>query len=248
MGSFECVPPPHIPPKPPDGNSVARKISFCDKLMGDKQPEAQVQTAETGGSAAEGAKHNPTIQKGETVAEERLHGEWISVTKYKRDPKRKGKDHAINVRGPNVGKDTVPGDQNGANDGVIFMAKAKESPQNMSPNPNLAGPNKIAKPINIGVGSQGTKSTGAMHQLVKQQHVTKLLPHNIKTTMDVEYVAPNRMRFIEEPKPPDPAACQGVLVDSTQDGRPTSSGEALSDQMGIDGNMGDEPNMMRESP
>ncbi|KAJ1397798.1 hypothetical protein SESBI_31590 [Sesbania bispinosa] len=302
MGSSEGVPPSHIPPKPPDGNGVARKISFRDKLMGDKQPEAQVQTVETGGSSAEGAKHNPTIQKGEIVAEERLHGDWILVTKHKRDPTRKGKDHAINLRGPNVGKDTVPGDQkiqgvdlenkysnltsqDGANEGVIFMAKAKESPQNTSPNPFLVGPSKvwsrkkrphkepvliqpkifthdkaqpkvssannnvqIAKPINMGVGIQGTGFIGATHQLVKQQHVTKLLPLNIKTTMDVEYVAPNRLRFIEEPKPPDPAACQGVLVDPTQDGRPMSSGEALSDQMGIDGNMGDEPNMMRETP
>ncbi|KAJ1415579.1 hypothetical protein SESBI_18010 [Sesbania bispinosa] len=272
----------------------------CNRLV--QQPEVHVQTTETGGAATTELEHNPTIHQGVIVADEILHGDWISDTKHKRDPKREGKDQANNLCGSNIGKEAVKGDQGShpidlenkfskltnqvsANDGVIFMAQSKEVRNDVSANSNAVGPSKVwsrkkrprkelvfiqpkiftynktqatvqgvgneaqsSKPKNVGDGNKGPDSVVLTPGSVKHHDGIKNFPHNLKTTMDVEYLAPNRLRFIEEPKPPDPPTCQGSMLESAHDGRPVCSGAARDDHIGGDGSMGEEPNMMHDTP
>ncbi|KAJ1398943.1 S-layer-like proteiny domain-containing protein [Sesbania bispinosa] len=47
---------------------------------------------------------------------------------------------------------------------------------------------------------QGTSK--GVKQSVIEEHVTTL-PHGIQTTMNVEMISPNHLRFVDEPRPPD---------------------------------------------
>ncbi|KAJ1385334.1 hypothetical protein SESBI_41756 [Sesbania bispinosa] len=61
----------------------------------------------------------------------------------------------------------------------------------------------------------------------------KTLPGQIQTTMDVVYVGPNRLRFLDEPKPPDPT----LKLDSQEVGTTENMEEVQSEESGEDQDM-----------
>ncbi|KAJ1395718.1 DUF3298 domain-containing protein [Sesbania bispinosa] len=92
------------------------------------------------------------------------------------------------------------------------------SSEQVNPNPTLrVGTNlgenlhgdwivgKVEKPTNgsINVEKPTNGDTQLQDRLEKRSGPIKSLPHNIQTSLDVVFVRPNRLRFVDEPKPPD---------------------------------------------
>ncbi|KAJ1383082.1 Ribonuclease H domain [Sesbania bispinosa] len=200
-----------------------------------------------------------------------LHGDWIAVTKQRRQQKSRDMGHAVNARDTTVRKgNSGPKLANKfdilKSNNVTYLARGSRSngPPNSEKGPIFSatkippktlsrkkrprkepvfGPIKIVqeesyKPFLDALAkhkqrqdsmcsdqeeemrntddARDRRDKGA--DLVKKSTLSSVgtLLGGVKTTMNVEVVGSNRLRFIDEPKPPNDAADEGQLV-STDD-------------------------------
>ncbi|KAJ1387626.1 hypothetical protein SESBI_39816 [Sesbania bispinosa] len=175
---------------------------------------------------------NPNLnQVSEDIVDTDLYGEWISVTKSRKGNKSRAADS--HSRGK------APVDKNGNLGGNQFVVLSKNSQgqpaqevTNGNQNLFVAGPSETQKDMQPRLLSQSKakgepkssrpklnetkslESPSAQVQIIAKSPIVKCLTSNIKTTINVEVMGPNRLRFLE-PEPPDGA-------EPTQGGNPTS--------------------------
>ncbi|KAJ1410356.1 hypothetical protein SESBI_22093 [Sesbania bispinosa] len=260
-----------IPPKPPDGKASTKKISFRDKLMGDKVPPPR---REQGGHTGNDNTHANPSSKQESVinAKENLHGDWIAVSRLRKENKYRGKDLKTTNKEAEGGtskkvaekgkKSLESGNRYSSlfqkieNDAVPIFSAEKSSPnasigsgshkmltrkKRPRKEPTLVQP-KIFKDVNSKPISKpemkATEPTETNTKTVVEPSVPsveedrthiastgpdriKSFPGQIQTSLDVVYIEPNKLRFVDEPKPPDPilqmasqAADSNLIIDS----------------------------------
>ncbi|KAJ1387590.1 hypothetical protein SESBI_39859 [Sesbania bispinosa] len=151
---------------------------------------------------------NPTpSQATDILAKEDLHGDWIMIIKKKKENKFRGKEVKFN------GIESIEGKANHGVAGIkphykpLMQVLAKGEIINAQPTKHVV-PQKDA-----GKGtSEENLSTSTTQAQVKD------FQGGILTLMEVEYVGPNRLRFVDEPKPPDPEKDQLIAIVSMEEG------------------------------
>ncbi|KAJ1415875.1 putative coiled-coil domain-containing protein [Sesbania bispinosa] len=187
---------------------------------------------------------NPTASQGCAISTEGdLHGEWIAVSKPKRSQKIRGK--SVQQSGPNPWQEI--GRKEGKHASKLgnlnqnkFSELAQENTRaevdgEVNKEPVFKSPpleQKIWTPIKL--KSPRRRHHKGMKRWTIHKNSAALLTQdseaeirtfmgNVKTIMNVHMVSPNQLRFVDEPKPPDPltSSMKGddVLLDeSNQDG------------------------------
>ncbi|KAJ1404894.1 hypothetical protein SESBI_26296 [Sesbania bispinosa] len=207
-----------------------------------------------------GATPNPSlIQVTEDITGKDLYGDWISVSKSRKNPKTRGTDSQprgkefVDKKGK-LGKNKFallisednqePAKEFAITKAIEFAAGPSSIPKDVH-KPFLARkkrPRKdtiiplpkvksddFYKPIMAAANQAmhvdnhqlqaNAKHNGTVPPMTKFAHANesvKCLQSNIKTTMNVEFVEPNRLRFTDEPEPPD-------LAQSNMNKDPTKS-------------------------
>ncbi|KAJ1431881.1 putative structural maintenance of chromosomes protein 6-like [Sesbania bispinosa] len=176
--------------------------------------------------------HNPNHAP-DFAAQEDLYGDWITVTKKKKEHKSRGKDIKSNGtisvedktnQGIAVVKPHVSGNKfstlinSQCSDTIQIFSSEKHDPGSSG---HIASGEDKYKPFmkaaGLGEESKAQKETqlvipkATANELIKnvpsssktQAHV-KELQGGIRILMEVEYVGPNQLRFVDNPEPPDP--------------------------------------------
>ncbi|KAJ1401160.1 hypothetical protein SESBI_28996 [Sesbania bispinosa] len=255
----------NIPPEPPDG--TARVCSAPNNISWPSENAGQVSSESPTSQQQEHANPNSSNVH-DAKSDENLHGDWIVVSKFKREKKSKSKNNkvicAVSNSGKN-GKATVlerksndssnkfaslgtqsTHDQEPtftASENLAYSARIKTTPSTGPPkawmrkkrprrepvffHPNffnqttsktntvlgapataleVVGESNAEAGEGIGVNEVDNKGRIAAHECLENrpEHV-RLFPGNIKTHLNVTYVGSNRLRFVDEPKPPDPS-------------------------------------------
>ncbi|KAJ1378243.1 hypothetical protein SESBI_48047 [Sesbania bispinosa] len=256
-------------------------------------PPAEANCETTGTSQTPGSNSvnsTPTLRNGTNLGEN-LHGDWIVVSKSRREHKSRGKDAKLNGAEPTarkVGKSSILdkkshdmknkfaslGDHSGVDFGKIFKAgkivskyvgpssssdsglhkiwtrkkRPRKEPnffqpkifnydaskQVLAPGDNQCAPTDtgsadVDQPTKGGINMKKptTRDAQLRDSLETSSGPIKNLPHNIQTTMDVVFVGPNRLRFVDEPKPPNPS-----IVISGEDSKQVDGNDPAQDDHG----------------
>ncbi|KAJ1394297.1 hypothetical protein SESBI_34240 [Sesbania bispinosa] len=186
-------------PKPPDDGG-GRNTTTAATVEGSPAPHEEgttVQPEHANPSMVNASNHGGVNSV--TTEEERLHGDWLVVSRNRKPQKPRGKmDKKAKKRQRKEPKIPFPKIVSEATyEKILGKLNASQSKQEQRP--------AVSEVMEA---SKFKEKVGASSKLITERPSSNkvpinILPNGIKTQLNVEMISPNQLRFVDEPKPPN---------------------------------------------